>query len=98
MKPFGSPPAVDTGPGEGCFLIAQQRVFAKQMLAAAAKGQQPAAQAPDAPASAPSTASSANAEPMGPGHHNAPASPPPTAGSANAEPMGPGHGTAPGAG
>jgi hypothetical protein len=37
-------------------LIAQQRVFAKQMLAAAAKGQQPAAPVTDAPASSPSTA------------------------------------------
>jgi hypothetical protein len=79
-------------------LIAQQRVFAKQMLAAAAKGQQPAAQAADAPASSPSTAGSANAEPMGPGHHNAPASSPSTAGSANAEPMGPGHSNPPGGG
>jgi hypothetical protein len=49
-------------------LIAQQRVFAKQMLAAAAKGQQPAAQVTDAPASSPSTAGSAGAEPIGPGH------------------------------
>jgi hypothetical protein len=50
-------------------LIAQQRIFAKQMLAAA-KGQQPAAQATDAPASSPPTA--AGAEPMGPDHSTAP--------------------------
>jgi hypothetical protein len=38
------------------------------MLAAAAKEQQPAAQVTDAPASSPSTAGSAGAEPIGPGH------------------------------
>jgi hypothetical protein len=53
-------------------LIAQQRIFAKQMLAAATKGQQPAAQATDAPTAAPPPADSASAEPMGPGHKAAP--------------------------
>ncbi|GAA1283874.1 hypothetical protein GCM10009609_55970 [Pseudonocardia aurantiaca] len=53
-------------------LIAQQRIFAKQMLAAATKGQQPATQATDASASAPSTQDSTSADPMGPGHHNGP--------------------------
>jgi hypothetical protein len=52
-------------------LIAQQRIFAKQMLAAATKGQQPAAQATEAPAAAPPAADSASAEPMGPGHKSA---------------------------
>jgi hypothetical protein len=45
-------------------LIAQQRIFAKQMLAAA-KAQQPAAQAP---AAAPSPAESASAGATGPGY------------------------------
>ena len=54
-------------------LIAQQRIFAKQMLAAATKGQQQrAAQATDAPASSPSTADNTSGEPMSPGHHSAP--------------------------
>jgi hypothetical protein len=44
-------------------LIAQQRVFAKQMLAAAAKAQHPA---PQAPAAAPSPADIARAGQMGP--------------------------------
>jgi hypothetical protein len=46
--------------------------FTKQMLAAATKGQQPAAQATEAPAAAPSTADSASAGPMGPGHGSGP--------------------------
>jgi hypothetical protein len=75
-------------------LIAQQRIFAKQMLAAATTAQQPAVQATDAPAASPSTAGTASAEPTGPGHHNAPVSPPSTPGST--EPMGPGHSSAPG--
>ena len=53
-------------------LIAQQRIFAKQMLAAATKEQQPATAAPEAPASAPSTADSPSASPMGPGHSSKP--------------------------
>jgi hypothetical protein len=53
-------------------LIAQQRIFAKQMLAAAAKGQQPAAQATEAPASAPPAAGTPSAGPMGPGHSSRP--------------------------
>jgi hypothetical protein len=53
-------------------LIAQQRVFAKQMLAAASKGQQTAAQATDAAASSPSTAHSASGDPSGPGNRGGP--------------------------
>ncbi|MEN3264630.1 hypothetical protein [Pseudonocardia sp.] len=53
-------------------LIAQQRIFAKQMLAAATKGQQPAAQATDAPASSPSTEDSTSGDPMGAGHRSGP--------------------------
>ena len=75
-------------------LIAQQRIFAKQMLAAAATGQQPGVQAADATAASPSTAGTATAEPVGPGHHTAPDSSPSTPGST--EPMGPGHSSAPG--
>jgi hypothetical protein len=52
-------------------LIAQQRIFAKQMLAAATTGQ-PATQATDAPASSPSTQDSTSGGPTGPGHHSAP--------------------------
>jgi hypothetical protein len=69
-------------------LIAQQRIFAKQMLAAATKAQQPAAQAP---AAAPSTADSASAGPMGPmgpGYSSAPEADGPGVG-----PTGPGHST-----
>ena len=53
-------------------LIAQQRIFAKQMLAAATKGQQLAAQATDAPGPSPSTAEGTSGEPMAPGHHTGP--------------------------
>ena len=66
-------------------LIAQQRIFAKQMLAAATKAQQPAAQAP---AAAPSPADSASAGPMGPGYSSAPEADGPGVG-----PLGPGHST-----
>jgi hypothetical protein len=66
-------------------LIAQQRVFAKQMLAAAAKGQQPAAQAP---AAAPTPADTASAGPMGPGYSSSPEAESPGVG-----PVGPGHST-----
>jgi hypothetical protein len=65
-------------------LIAQQRIFAKQMLAAA-KAQHPA---PQAAAAAPSPADSASAGPMGPGHSSDPESESPGVG-----PMGPGHST-----
>ena len=74
-------------------LIAQQRIFAKQMLAAATKGQQLAAQATEAPMSAPSTAESASGGPMGPGHSSRP-----EAESASGGPVGPGHSTRPDAG
>jgi hypothetical protein len=67
-------------------LIAQQRVFAKQMLAAAAKAQQPAAQAPTA--AAPSPADSTSAGPMGPGYSSSPEAESPGVG-----PVGPGHST-----
>jgi hypothetical protein len=67
-------------------LIAQQRVFAKQMLAAAAKAQQPAAQAPTA--AAPSPAGSTSAGPMGPGYSSSPEAESPGVG-----PVGPGHST-----
>jgi hypothetical protein len=53
-------------------LIAQQRIFAKQMLAAATRGQQPTAQATDAPASSPTTEDSTSGDPMGPGHRSGP--------------------------
>jgi hypothetical protein len=65
-------------------LIAQQRIFAKQMLAAAT-AQHPA---PQAPAAAPSPADSASAGPMGPGHSSVP-----EAESPGVSPIGPGHGT-----
>ena len=52
-------------------LIAQQRIFAKQMLAAATTAQQSAAQAAEAP-SVPSTADSPGAGPVGPGHGTRP--------------------------
>jgi hypothetical protein len=52
-------------------LIAQQRIFAKQMLAATT-GQQPAAEPAGAPAASSSTAGTASAEPMGPGHGSVP--------------------------
>jgi hypothetical protein len=74
-------------------LIAQQRIFAKQMLAAATKGQQLAAQATEAPTSATSTAESASPGPMGPGHSSRP-----EAESAGGGPVGPGHSTRPDAG
>jgi hypothetical protein len=73
-------------------LIAQQRIFAKQMLAAA-KGQQPAAQTTEAPASESSTAGSATSGPMGPGHSSRP-----EADNTSASPMGPGHSSRPDAG
>jgi hypothetical protein len=66
-------------------LIAQQRVFAKQMLAAAAKAQQPAAQAP---AAAPTSADTPSAGPMGPGYSSSPEAESPGVG-----PVGPGHST-----
>jgi hypothetical protein len=53
-------------------LIAQQRVFAKQMLAAAGKGQQPTAQVTDAAAASPSTADSASGDPIAPGTRSGP--------------------------
>jgi hypothetical protein len=53
-------------------LIAQQRIFAKQMLAAATKGQQAAAQASEAPTATPSAADSESAGPMGPGRGSGP--------------------------
>jgi hypothetical protein len=53
-------------------LIAQQRVFAKQMLAAASKGQQAVAQAADAAASSPSTADTASGDPTGPRNRSGP--------------------------
>jgi hypothetical protein len=65
-------------------LIAQQRIFAKQMLAAA-KAQHPGTQAP---AAAPSPADSASAGPMGPGHSSDPEAESPGVG-----PIGPGHST-----
>jgi hypothetical protein len=69
-------------------LIAQQRIFAKQMLAAATREQQPAPQAAEAPASAPSTAES-----TGVGHSSRSGADRPSTG-----PMGPGHGSSPDAG
>jgi hypothetical protein len=75
-------------------LIAQQRIFAKQMLAAATKGQQPAAQATDGPASSPSTEDSG--ERMGPGHRSGPGVG--SEDSTSGEQMGPGHRSGPGAG
>jgi hypothetical protein len=74
-------------------LIAQQRIFAKQMLAAATKEQHPAAQATEAPASAPSTADSPSVGPMGPGHSSRSGAESPSAG-----PVGPGHGSSTDAG
>jgi hypothetical protein len=65
-------------------LIAQQRIFAKQMLAAA-NAQQPAAQPPVAP---PPSADSASAGPMGPGYSSSPEAESPGVG-----PVGPGHST-----
>lgn len=65
-------------------LIAQQRIFAKQMLAAATKAQQPA----QPPAAAPSPADGASAGPMGPGFSSAPEGDGPGVG-----PVGPGHST-----
>jgi hypothetical protein len=53
-------------------LIAQQRIFAKQMLAAAGTVQQPGAQATDTPASSPSAGEGASAAPAGAGHRNTP--------------------------
>ncbi|GAA0922062.1 hypothetical protein [Pseudonocardia zijingensis] len=67
-------------------LIAQQRIFAKQMLAAAAKAQQPAPPATEAPVSAPSPPGTASAGPVGPGQSSSPEADRPGAG-----PMGPGH-------
>jgi hypothetical protein len=69
-------------------LIAQQRIFAKQMLAAAAKGQQPAAQVAEAPAAVPSPPDSTSAGPMGPGYSSSAEADSPGIG-----PMGPGHST-----
>jgi hypothetical protein len=77
-------------------LIAQQRIFAKQMLAAATKGQQSAAQATDAPASSPSTEGSTRGEAMGPGHRSGPGVG--SEDSTSGEAMGPGHRSGPGAG
>jgi hypothetical protein len=77
-------------------LIAQQRIFAKQMLAAATKGQQSAAQATDAPASSPSTEGSTRGEAMGPGHRSGPGVG--SEDSTSGEQMGPGHRSGPGAG
>jgi hypothetical protein len=57
---------------------------------AATKGQQLAGQATEAPMSAPSTAESASAGPMGPGHSSSP-----EAESASGGPVGPGHSTRP---
>jgi hypothetical protein len=74
-------------------LIAQQRIFAKQMLAAAATAQQPAPPATEAPVSAPSTPDTASAGPVGPGQSSSPEADRPGAG-----PMGPGHSTRPEAG
>ncbi|WP_433555788.1 hypothetical protein ACQPWY_25640 [Pseudonocardia xinjiangensis] len=54
-------------------LIAQQRIFAKQMLAAAAAGQQAAAQATGVPPATPSTPPTAQGSgPTGPGNRNTP--------------------------
>jgi hypothetical protein len=73
-------------------LIAQQRIFAKQMLAAATKAQQPAAQAPAAAPSGPADSASAGPMgpmgPMGPGYSSAPEADGPGVG-----PTGPGHST-----
>jgi hypothetical protein len=77
-------------------LIAQQRIFAKQMLAAATKGQQPATQDTDAPASPPSTEDSASEDPMGPGHRSGPGTG--SADSTSGDPIGPGHRSGPGTG
>jgi hypothetical protein len=69
-------------------LIAQQRIFAKQMLAAATKAQQPVGQATEAPVAAPPTAASESTEPTGPGHRSRAEADSPSAG-----PKGPGHGS-----
>jgi hypothetical protein len=71
-------------------LIAQQRIFAKQMLAAATKGQQPVAQATQAPVAAPTAVESESADPTGPGHRSRAEADSPSVG-----PTGPGHGSRP---
>jgi hypothetical protein len=71
-------------------LIAQQRIFAKQMLAAATKGQQPVAQATEAPVAAPTAVESESADPTGPGHRSRAGTDSPSVG-----PTGPGHGSGP---
>jgi hypothetical protein len=77
-------------------LIAQQRIFAKQMLAAATKGQQSAAQATDGPPSSPSTGGSTRGEAMGPGRRSRPGVG--SEDSTSGEAMGPGHRSGPGVG
>ena len=90
-RPHGAPPAggnpeqvLDAVFDFAENLIAQQRIFAKQMLAAA-NAQQPAAHAPVA---APPAADSATAGPVGPGSSSIP-----EAEDHGAGPVGPGHST-----